>query len=147
MKKLFKNKSGVSPVVSAVIMILIVMLSMSGLFGFFVNYSRDFQTGSGGAVFESMTVEDLWFSDDRTIEIWVYNFGKADLNITNVYVDNNEVGFGPTNNVYIAVGEHEKITVSTDSSPSISPFIHNKSYQFKIVTARGTTFEGIYKWQ
>jgi len=136
MIKLFNNKRGVSPVVSAVIMILVVMLSMSALFGFFVNYSRDFQTGSGGAVFESMTVEDVWFKDNGEAEIWVYNFGKADLNITNVYVNNNEIGFDPNNNLYIAVGEHGNITVSLGSASG--------TYHFKIVTARGTSFEGSY---
>ena len=136
MIKLFNNKRGVSPVVSAVIMILVVMISMSALFGFFVNYSRDFQTGSGGAVFESMTVEDVWFRDGNTAaEIWIYNFGKADLTITNVYVDNNAVDFSPTD-LLIAVGEHRNITVSSG--------FESGTYQFKIVTARGTSFEGSY---
>ena len=140
MKKLFQNKRGVSTVISAVIMILVVMISMSALFGFFVNYSRDYQKGSGGSVFESMTVEDLWFRDENTVEIWIYNFGKADLTITNVYVDSNEVGFSPSD-MDIAVGEHGKIVVHS-SSPLFS-----YTHQFKIVTARGASFEGSYTWQ
>jgi flagellin-like protein len=139
MRRLFHDKRGVSPVVSAVIMILVVMISMSALFAFFVNYSRDFQSGSGGAVFESMTVEDLWFRNESAVEVWIYNFGKADLTITNVYVDGDQVVFSP-NDLYIAVGEHGKITVS-------SSFVLLSTYQFKIVTARGTSFEGSYTWQ
>ncbi len=138
MRKLFSDKKGVSPVVSAVIMILIVMIGMSALFAFFVNYSRDFQMGSGSAVLESLTVEDLWFRNSSTVEIWVYNFGKVDVTITNVYVDSNAVVF-TSNDLTIGVGEHGKFDVT-------SSFDSGVSYRFKIVTERGTSFEGTYTW-
>ena len=138
MNKFFSNKRGVSPVVSAVIMILVVMIGMSTLFAFFINYSRDFQLGSGSAVLESMTVEDVWFRNSNTVEIWVYNFGKVNLKITDVYVDSSAVLFAP-DDLHIAIGEHEQIIVS-------SSFVASGRYHFKIVTTRGTSFEGTYTW-
>jgi hypothetical protein len=114
------------------------MIGMSGLFAFFINYSRDFQLGSGSAVLESMTVEDVWFRNSNTVEIWIYNFGRVDLDITNVYVDSNAALFTP-DDLNIAIGEHEQIIVS-------SSFVASGSYRFKIVTARGTSFEGTYTW-
>lgn len=138
MNKFFSDKRGVSPVVSAVIMILVTMIGMSTLFAFFINYSRDFQLGSGSAVLESMTIEDVWFRNSNTVEIWVYNFGKVNLDITDVYVDSNAVLFAP-NDLNIVIGEHEQLIVS-------SSFVASGSYHFKIVTARGTSFEGTYTW-
>ena len=136
MMKLFRDKRGVSPVVSAVIMILVVMIGMSALFVFFVTYARDFQMGSGSAVLESMTVEDVWFKNSTSVELWVYNFGKVNVTITDVYVDSNSVA---KPDLTVAVGEHEKIDVTSSFDPGVS-------YRFKIVTARGTYFEGTYTW-
>lgn len=138
MRKLLKNKKGVTPVVSAVIMMLVVMIGMSALFAFFVNYSRDFQIGSGSGVLEAVTVEDLWFKGENTVEIWLYNFGKVDLKISSVYVNDVSIDFEP-NDLSIAVGEHGQLTVSF-------PYVQGTSYHFKIVTARGTSFEGTYTW-
>lgn len=140
MMRLIRNKRGVSPVVSAVIMMLIVMIGMSTLFAFFVNYSEDFQSGSGSAVFEAMTVEDVWFRSSGVVELWVYNYGKVDLTVSGVYVDDDVVAFtveGLSDDGTVAVGEHCKIVVS-------SSFVENFSYRFKIVTGRGTHFEGSY---
>jgi len=137
MMRLFRDKRGVSPVVSAVIMILVVMIGMSALFAFFVTYARDFQMGSGSAVLESMTVEDVWFKNSTSVELWVYNFGKVNVTITDVYVDSNSVA---KLDLTVAVGEHGQIDVT-------SSFEHDESYGFKIVTARGTSFEGTYTWK
>ena len=137
MKRLVKNGKGLSPVLSAVLMILIVVTGMSLLFAFFVNYARDFQLGSGSAVLESMTVEDVWFRDSPTrAEVWVYNFGKADFRITSVYINDQFVTVDPTS-LTVRVGEHGNFTVPY-------AFESGKSYSFRIVTARGTAFEGKY---
>jgi flagellin-like protein len=130
MRKLFRNRRAVSPVVSAVLMILVVMVGMSLLFAFFVNYTRDFQTGSGSAVLESMTVEDVWFKQGSAAEVWVYNVGKASFTITSVYVNDQ---FAGNPHLEIAPGQHGMITISADSGCTI-----------KIVTARGSAFEGRY---
>ena len=139
MKKLVTNRKAVSPVLSAVLMILVVITGMSLLFAFFVNYARDFQMGSGSAVLEGMTVEDVWFREPPTrAEVWVYNFGKVDFRITSVYVNDNWVIIDP---VEVGVGEHELLTVRNYG------FVFRNSYSFKIVTERGTAFEGRYVWQ
>src|SRR3990170_9001451 len=142
MKQLLRSKRAVSPVLSAVLMILIVVTGMSLLFGFFVNYTRDFQLGSGSAVLESMTVEDVWFkSSANEAEVWVYNFGKVDSTITSVYVDDKLAGLKPGSDVEITVGEHGKLMVLYNG------FQRYHIYTFKIVTNRGTALEGRYVWQ
>jgi FlaG/FlaF family flagellin (archaellin) len=141
MIRLVRNKRGASPVVSAVIMMLVVMIGMSALFAFFVGYSKDFQAGSGSAVLESMTVEDVWFRNQTTVEIWVYNFGKVDLTVSSVYVNDYPVAFSVAGlpDGTVVVGEHGKIVLE-------SSFGVGSSYRFKIVTGRGTAFEGVFTW-
>jgi hypothetical protein len=61
MRKLFKSKRAVSPVLSTILMIVIVVIGMTVAFAFFVNYVKDYQAGSGSSVFESADIEDVWF--------------------------------------------------------------------------------------
>jgi hypothetical protein len=140
MMKIFRDKRGVSPVVSAMIMIVVVMVGMSAIFGFIINYNRDFQSGSGSAVFESMTVEDVWFRSDRVAEMWIFNLGKVSMDISYVYVNGDAVSFDnsfPSEDLTVDVGEHLKIVVFSD-------FVEGYSYVFRVATSRGTTFEGIW---
>ena len=129
MRKLLKNKKGVTPVISAVIMILVVMIGMSALFSFFVSYSKDYQIGSGSAVFEVVTVEDLWFKDSNTVELWLLNYGKVDVKITDVYVNDVSIGFAP-DDLAIGVGEHGQLTVSM-------PFVQGNKLPFQNCNCSG----------
>jgi FlaG/FlaF family flagellin (archaellin) len=144
MMKLLQNKKAVSPVVSAMIMVVIVMVGMSAAFAFIINYKQDFQSGSGSAVYESMTVEDVWFRNTEVAEVWIYNFGKVSIEIVNVYINNDAVPFtftAPSEDPNIAIEGHCKLSVFLPTQ-----FVQGESYTFKIVTARGTSFEGVYTW-
>jgi flagellin-like protein len=130
MRKLVRNRRGVSPVISTVLMILVVMVGMSVLFAFFVNYTRDFQTGSGSAVLESLVIEDVAPISEGA-QVWVYNVGKVSLTITSVYV-NDHLDSSP--NIVIKTGQDQPITVGSAY----------RGCTIKIVTARGSAFEGGY---
>ena len=134
------NRKAFSPVISTVLMMLAVIIGMSLLFAFFVNYTKDFQLGSGSAVLESMTVEDVWFRDASTVEIWVYNLGKVDFNVRSVYINDLQAFSG---SVEVGVGAHGKVTV-TSPPFSLTP---GRAYQLRIVTERGSVVEGQYLWQ
>jgi cytochrome c oxidase assembly protein Cox11 len=73
MRKLCKNKRGLSTVVSTILMIMVVMVGMSLLFGYVVFYTDSYKSGIGGSVMESLTVEDVWVQTDRTVQVSVYN--------------------------------------------------------------------------
>jgi hypothetical protein len=143
MKRLFRNRRALSPVLSAVFMILIVVTGMSILFAFFVNYAGNFQRGSGSAVLESLAVEDVWFGHPlpNKSEVWVYNFGKVDLTISSVYINGQLVSIEPSS-LDIPVGGHGNLTLTASYSFQREP----TSYTFKIVTQRGTVLEGRYIW-
>ena len=134
MKKLFRSRKAVSPVLSTVLMILITVIGMSALFAFFVNYARDFQVGSGSAVRESLVIEDTWIKLDGQAEIWVYNVGKVDLKITAVYINDRKVTIDPTSDTAVSVGNHSKLIVSNFPLGNIN--------NLKITTERGSAFEG-----
>ena len=87
MNRLLRNRRALSPVIAAVIMILVTTVGMSVLFAFFVNYTREYQLGSGSAVLESFVIEDVWIKSSDTVEIWVYNVGEVDLSVTYVYIN------------------------------------------------------------
>lgn len=143
MMKVIKNKKGVTPVISAVIMILVIMVGMSALFAFFVSYSKDFQTGSGSGVLEAVTVEDVWFKNETTVVIWLYNYGKANVEISDIYIDDVWTAFEFRDGVddsKIVIGTHRQLAVSL-------MFTKGNSYRFNIVTARGTSFKGTYTWK
>ena len=142
MKRLLRNKRAVSPVISAVIMILVATIGMTILFAFFVNYARDFQVGSGSAVLESVVIEDVWFQDSNTIQIWVYNAGKVSFNVTSVFIDDFRAEISFTDGI-VKVGDHGRLFVKP--LPSMSP--GDELYVMKFVTARGSAVEGSFYWE
>jgi hypothetical protein len=148
MRKLYRSRRALSPVLSAVLMMLVVMIGMSLLFGFFVSYAGDFQRGQGSAVLESLVVEDVQFVDARNATIWVFNLGKVATNITSVYVNGALIDNPPIlanvtyNGEYISSSEirdgaHGQINV-TSSNPR---FAERAEYTFRLVTERGTSVE------
>jgi flagellin-like protein len=135
MKKLFKCKRGISPVISTVLMIMVVMVGMTVLFAFLATYAQGFQNGSGSSVKESMTIEDIWFKSPHTVEIWVYNTGIINFTISNIYLNgtlipSDSVAMSPTD---IKVGAHADITITVPTS-----WISLDKYTFKLVTTRGS---------
>ncbi len=62
MKRLFKNKKAVSPVIATVLMIMVTMAGMAILFGFVISYSDSYKSGVGSSVMESLVIEDVWLS-------------------------------------------------------------------------------------
>ena len=123
-------------------MIMVVMVGMSILFGALIVYSDNFQSGIGSSVLESITVEDVYFrsSTPNYVELTLFNTGKVELKVTNVYIDGQMATIPAP--LTIAQGAHELLRVT----PSGSTFSIGSDYNFKIVTARGTGFEGTYIW-
>jgi hypothetical protein len=141
-RKLCRNRKGVSTVIATILMIMIVMIGMSILFGSLIVYSENFQKGRGSSVLESITVEDVYFMGPDNVQLSIFNTGKVDLKITNVYINGQMATLTPPTPLTIKVGEHKELSVI----PSGVTFIRNTGYSFKIVTERGTGFEGTYIW-
>ena len=146
MKKLFRNRKAVSPVIATVLMIMVTMAGMAILFGFVISYSDAYKAGVGSSVMESLTIEDIWLSPHSTtynseVQISVYNVGKVDSTITSAYV--NGLALTKSGNLNlkesIAVGQHLTITLNW-----IQPFVHGQPYTFRVSTQSGSNFDITY---
>ena len=150
------NRRAVSPVLSTVLLVLIVVLGMSMAFAFFVDYVSDYQRGRGSSVLELVEIEDVYFINqtDGSIEVWLYNYGKIEVEVDTVYVNGLLVdNFNFTGNSSVDLGD-----VDEDDSVEVKPYAHamfnmtlvdgwvpdNVAYIFRFVTERGSAFEREY---
>ena len=140
MRKLRRSKRAVSPVLSTVILVLIVVIGMSFIFAFFVDYVRDYQEGRGSSVMELLEIEDVRFVANHTVEVWLYNYGEIDLEIDSVYVNGLSANISCYDNVWtLDPYQHKQFIV-------IFPYdwVSSLSYSFKFVTLRGSSVERSY---
>ena len=139
MKNLRINRRALSPVIASVLMILVTMIGMTVLFAFVASYSQGFKEGSGSTVLESLVVEDVWFKESDTVQFTWYNIGKIEVKIAAVYINGTMVSFSP-NPLTIEMGKHASFQLILDWNLA-------DSYYLKVVTSRGSGFEGIYSPQ
>ncbi|MGD0643641.1 MAG: hypothetical protein ABSA75_01900 [Candidatus Bathyarchaeia archaeon] len=147
MIKLYRNRKGLSTVISTILMILVVMVGMSILFGYVAFYADNYKAGIGSSVMESLTIEDICLNSTGYIQgsnyypvmLWVYNSGQIDAKINVIYIN----GIAATNgtstidfNIPVPVGTHVPITVQASSS-----WISGDTYEFRVNTVRGSNFE------
>ena len=146
-RRLYRNKKAVSTVIATILMIMVVMVGMSILFGSLIVYSDIFHKGSGSSVLENITVEDVDFSA-HLVKLSIFNTGKVDLEISNIYINDQLatiLGLDPQQKtVPISEGTHyDGLLVEP---PTGLTFNSGVPYDFKIVTLRGSGFEGTYVW-
>jgi flagellin-like protein len=143
MLKKLRDRRGISPIFTTVTLILVVVLGMSTLFAFFIEYVKDFQLGQGSSILELIEVEDVWFKDNHLINITVFNLGKVDVKITSIYIDGEPAVFSDSGNndsyIEIRVGE-----LSSIGAQPPNPITNSTKYNFKLVTERGSLFESEY---
>jgi flagellin-like protein len=147
MRKLFINKKAVSPVIATILMILIVMAGMTILFAFIGVYAQSFQAGSGSAVLESIAIEDVWFKSDigdHYLYIWVYNTGKVDFTIDSIYVNSAPVTPTLYDSNHNPIEQTTPITIGSHIQIKVTSWAAGSTYIVKIVTSRGSGFEGTY---
>jgi len=130
MKKIFRNKKGVTPVLSSLLLIVIAVAGMSIVMTATYVITSNLREIMG----ERFIVEDVWF---RTGEMNIYlrNVGKVLIKVGAVYINSTTESFG---SLELDVGEHNwlNITYSWDS---------NSIYHINIVTERGTHVADYYE--
>ena len=150
-----RDRRAVSPVLGTVILVLIVVLGMSMVFAFFVDYVADYQTGRGSSVMELVEIEDVYFrrvGGVNWVEVWLYNYGKIEVEVDAIYVNGLNVSLSFSN-----VSSVELYDVDGDGSVEGIPYAHAKfnvtlsggwssdvSYVFRFVTERGSVVEREY---
>ncbi len=124
-------------------MIMVVMIGMTLLFAYVTVYAQTYKEGVGGAVMESLTIEDINLNPSGSsygtqAEIWVYNAGKIDVDINAIYVNGLSLTINPGTDLKVPMGEHVLIPAQT-----LISWVSNNEYTFKVSTNRGSTFESI----
>jgi flagellin-like protein len=163
MKRLFKNKKAVSPIIATVLMIMVTMAGMTILFGFVISYSDSYKAGIGSSVMESLTVEDIWLSPNSPtynsqVQISVYNAGKVDSTITSIYVNGLKLtvadqingNFNLKISVPSAYWDGNKWVGGHPEEPITlywpgHVWQAGATYTFTVATLRGSTFDVMYK--
>ncbi|MGA3290348.1 MAG: hypothetical protein ABSD42_08935 [Candidatus Bathyarchaeia archaeon] len=155
MRKLYRNKKGLSTVISTILMIVVVMVGMTILFTYVAVYAQNYQTGTGSSILESMTIEDVWIQGtpgaQNMVQLTVYNTGTAtnlgtnvDLTVAAIYVNDTALTTNSSSNninfnELIGAGDHVPINCYYSAGFQIG-----HTYDFKIVTMRGSNFEVQY---
>ena len=142
MRRFGRDVRGVSVVLGTVIMVLVVVLGMSLVFAFFVDYVADYQRGRGSSVMELVEIEDVYFRGvgGVEVEVWLYNYGKIEVEVDAVYVNGLSVNFNASEgSVMILPDEHAKFNVTLSDG-----WVSDVSYVFRVVTERGSAVERGY---
>jgi flagellin-like protein len=150
------DRRAVSPVLSTVILVLLVVLGMSLVFAFFVDYVGDYQTGRGSSVMELVEIEDVYFrrvGGVDWVEVWLYNYGEIEFEVDSVYVN----GVSVENFSFLNVSSVPLYDSDEDGSVEVIPYAHAKfnvtlsggwvspgKYVFRFVTERGSAVEREY---
>jgi heme/copper-type cytochrome/quinol oxidase subunit 2 len=137
-------------------MIVVVMVGMTILFAYVAVYAQNYQTGTGSSILESLAIEDVWITGPQitgshTVQLSVYNTGttinsgtNVDLTVAAIYVNGTALATSSSSNninfnELVGAGDH----VTIDGYWSAG-FQSGYTYDFKIVTMRGSNFEMQY---
>jgi flagellin-like protein len=129
MKELLRNKRGITPVLSSVLLMVIAVAAMSIAITATYVITDNLHDTMG----ERFVVEDVWFRTGQ-ISIYLRNVGKVSIKIASVYVDRKPQSFTP---LELEVNDHGwlNVTYSWDS---------DSAYPINIVTRRGTKVVDYY---
>jgi hypothetical protein len=130
MKELLRNRRGITPVLSNLLLTVLAVAAMSIAITATYVITDNLHNNMG----ERIIVEDVWFTTDQ-ISIYVRNVGRVSIKIAAVYVDSTSQS--SFNSLELDVDKHGWLNVTYNwSSDSV--------YEIKVVTQRGTQVVDYY---
>jgi hypothetical protein len=129
-KRLLKNKLGVTPVLSNVLLTVVAVAAMSLAASATYVITNNMHQIMG----ERVTAEDVWFNSNR-ISIYLRNTGKVAIEVSSVYVNSTSYSFIPFT---LEVGGHGWLNVTCNWKA-------DTLYHINVVTSRGTKIVDYYK--
>ncbi len=130
MRKLLRNKKGVSPVLSSLLLTVIAVAGMS----IAVSATYVITNGLHDNMSERVIVEDVWFNSTDQISVYVRNIGRIKIDIDAVYVNQVKQDFTA---LELEQDKHGELAIGYSWSP-------DAEYEIKIVTGRGTIVANYY---
>ncbi len=130
MRRFLRNKRGVTPVLSNVLLTVVAVAAMSLAASATYIITDNLHQIMG----ERIIAEDVWFTPNG-ISIYLRNTGKVAITVSSVYVNFTSQSFTP---LTLEVGEHGWLNVSVGWEAG-------GLYHINVVTDRGTKIVDYYK--
>jgi hypothetical protein len=127
--KLFRNKKGITPVLSSLLLTVIAVAAMSIAITATYVITDNLHDNMG----ERFIVEDVLFSTGQ-VSLYIRNVGKVSIKIAAVYVDQTSQSFTP---LELDDGKHDWLNATCSWSS-------DSAYEIKVVTQRGTKVVDYY---
>jgi hypothetical protein len=128
-RKLSRNRRGVTPVLSSLLLTVIAVAGMSIAITATYVITDELHDSMG----ERLIVEDVWFTSDQ-VSLYLRNVGKVSVDVVSVYVNRTDQSFTP-----LDLEEDNHGWLNVDYSWSA-----DSVYEIKVVTGRGTNVVDYY---
>ena len=128
-RKLLRNRKGITPVLSSLLLTVIAVAGMS----IAVTATYVITDGLHDNMGERLIVEDVWFNSDQ-VQIYIRNIGKITIKIDAVYVNKISQSFEP---LELEVNKHGWLNVTYNWN-------FDTPYEINILTKRGTKIVDYY---
>lgn len=130
MKRMLRDKKGITPVLSSVLLMVIAVAGMSIAVTATYIITNNLREIMG----ERFIVEDLWFKTGSTIAVYLRNVGKMAMQMSAVYVNYTSQSFTP---LQLEASQHSWLNITYSWSAS-------SVYYINIVTQRGNQVADYY---
>jgi len=128
-RKLSRNRRGITPVLSSLLLTVIAVAGMS----IAVTATYVITDGLHDNMGERFIVEDVWFTSGQ-VSLYVRNVGRVSINVDAVYVNRTRQSFTA---LELEQDNHGWLNVTYSWSA-------DSAYEIKVVTRRGTNFVDYY---
>jgi len=133
LRRFLRNKRALTPVLSELLLTVVAVAAMS------VAATATFviTTNMKESMSERLTVEDVFFNSGVSVDVYLNNVGKVDINVASVYINHTSQFFNSP--FKLEIGEHGWLSIVFSERQS------DAIYYIDIVTDRGTHVAGYYK--
>jgi len=128
-RKLSRNRRGITPVLSSLLLTVIAVAGMSIAVTATYVITDELHDNMG----ERLIVEDVWFTTGQ-VSLYLRNVGKVSIKVAVVYVNRTDQSF---TSLELEQNEHGWLTVTYGWSA-------DSVYEIKVVTRRGTNVVDYY---
>jgi len=128
-RKLSRNRRGITPVLSSLLLTVIAVAGMSIAVTATYVITDELHDNMG----ERLIVEDVWFTTGQ-VSLYLRNVGKVSIKVAAVYVNRTDQSF---TSLELEQNEHGWLTVTYGWSA-------DSVYEIKVVTRRGTNVVDYY---
>ena len=129
MRRLRRNKKGITPVLSSLLLTVIAVAGMS----IAITATYVITDGLHDSMGERLIIEDVWFTVDQ-ISLYLRNVGRVSVDVAAVYVNSTSQSFTA---IELEQDSHGWLNVTHSWNA-------NSAYEIKVATKRGTKVVDYY---